>query len=119
MTSTPKAARQGSTPFDGLEPISVYTSRQAVEDGILVEPYPDKFPDWLLTRAVFEAVETVQDGRDLSQKLIPLLMDAGWIVRRRQDHLHTKGLEGNVTGQAVWIGANDLGAYTLMFPEDY
>jgi hypothetical protein len=32
------------------------------------------------------------------------------------EYLWTKGLEGNVTGQTVWIGMNEKGGITLMFP---
>ena len=43
--------------FDNLEPISTYTSDQAIEDGILVEAAPMQFgPKLLVTRAVFNAV---------------------------------------------------------------
>lgn len=106
--------------MDDLEPISVYSDAQAVEDGILVEPYPDKFPGWLVTRGVFEVIERLAEMPQrcsVDPLLIPLLMDAALIVRAKRDHLHTKGLEGNVTGHTVWIGQNQR-AYTLLFPEE-
>lgn len=100
-----------------------YTSRQAIEDGVLVEPFPDKFPGVLLTIGVHEAiVENIADGlgRTYAQAVIPLLMDAVMVVKSKpREHLWTKGLEGNVTGKKVWITINDLHGLTLMFPEEY
>ena len=109
------------------EPISTYTANEAVEDGLLVEASPDTHPGWLLTRAVYERILEVEGftdedypGLGWKQRVVPLLMDAGLIVRRRpDDHLWTMGLEGNLTGKTLWIGLNELGGLTLMFPEDY
>lgn len=142
------------------QPIYEYTSDEAIEDGMLTEPYPDKFPGWIITTGVHEAIAAkaddkckgtivggllpggprcdkcaarhysgvgstcgkpgrTGDGRSYDQMLIPLLMDAQFITIAKHDHLHTRGLEGNVTGQAIWIGENEKGAYTLMFPSEY
>jgi hypothetical protein len=100
--------------------ISTYTSEQAIEDGFLCQPYPNKFPGWCFTAGVHAAIEAKDDGRTYAQKAIPLLMDAAMIVRAQPgDHLYTKGLFGNVTDKEVWIGANELGGFTLMFPDEY
>ena len=101
------------------QPVSTYTDQDAINAGQLVYPYPDTFPGWLVTCGVFAAIEKLDDGRTLAQRLIPLLMDAQLIVRSKRDHLYTKGLEGNVTGQRVWIGQNGMGGFTLLFPEEY
>lgn len=103
------------------EPIATYTARQAIEDGVLVEPHPTRFPGWLMTRGVYDTIVELGEGdeRCFGMRAIPLLMDARMIVMKRRDHLHTKGLEGNVTGKTVWIAENDLGAYTLLFPDEY
>ena len=134
--------RQGPTEargiFDDLEPISTYTSDQAVDDGMLVEAAPKQFgPAVLFTRAVFDAVYPGSEddprdnpldehGRNYLQRAIPLIQDALLICKARPkhadgspEHLWTKGLEGNVTGREVWIGKNERGGITLMFPEDY
>lgn len=104
-------------------PISSYTSRQAIADGVLVHPFPERFPGCLLTIGVHAAIETVQDQRTYAQRAIPLLQDAALIVlaglkRDPDETLWTRGLYGNVTGREVWIGLNDLGGFTLMFPEE-
>ena len=103
------------------EPISTYTSTEAVDDGFIVVAAPDQYGDkTLFTRALFEAIEAIDDGRTYLQKAIPLIQDALMICKADPtDHLWTKGLEGNVTGKTVWIGLNELGGITLMFPEDY
>jgi hypothetical protein len=114
------------------EPISVYTSDDAIEDGCLVPASPSTHPNWLLTRAVYERIVEVEgfkdDGTDPDnapyslrwrQRVIPLLVDAALIASKRKDHLWTEGLEGNLTGKMLWIAANDQGGLTIMFPEDY
>ena len=109
------------------EPIVSYTSQDAIADGVLVEPFPERFPGWLFTTGVHEAIEGVDDGRSYEQKAIPLIMDAALVVRGQAkrpgcddpEHLWTEGLDGNVTGETVWIARNDLGGCTLMFPREY
>lgn len=106
--------------FNEIEPTHTYTSDEAIADGVLTEPYPDKFPGWIITTGVHEAIAAkAGDGRSYDQMLIPLLMDAQLITIAKRDHLHTRGLEGNVTGEAIWIGVNEKGGYTLMFPSEY
>jgi hypothetical protein len=107
------------------EPISVYGAEQAIEDGVLVHPYPDRWPWLLLTIGVHAAIEEAIKGteRTYDQAAVPLCQDAIMIAQAGQkkdpnEYLWTKGLEGNVTGQTVWIGMNEKGGITLMFPEE-
>ena len=105
------------------EPISVYTDQDAIDDGILAYPYPDKFPGCLFTAGVHAAIEDVDDSRTYDQRAIPLLMDAALTVRAGQKRdpdqlLWTRGLFGNVTGREVWIELNGMGGFTLMFPDE-
>ncbi len=133
----PTASKPQPGPFDDLEPISTYTSDQAVADGVLVEAAPMQYgPAVMFTRGVFEAVNsevnsaslttgTTEYQRDYLQRAIPLIQDALMMCKAQPnrdgepEHLWTKGLEGNVTGRDVWIGRNERGGITLMFPEDY
>ncbi len=104
------------------QPVSTYTSNQAVEDGFLVIAAPNGYGSSVLfTRAVFEAVDAAGgDGRTYAQKAVPIIRDALMVCRSDPDeHLWTKGLEGNVTGREVWVSLNESGGITLMFPEDY
>jgi hypothetical protein len=102
------------------DPISVYTDDDALEDGMIGEPFPAKFGVRVfLTVRVHEAIEAVQDDRTFEQRAIPLIQDALLIVKGNPaDHLWTEGLGGNVTGKDVWIGANGSGGITLMFPDE-
>lgn len=106
------------------EPISTYTEEQGIEDGVFAYPFPDKFPGVLLTSAVHEAIcdkiEPALEARLYEQAVIPLLIDAVMIVNSDlKEHLFTKELEGNVTGQELWIARNGMNGFTIMFPSDY
>lgn len=106
------------------EVISYYTSEQAIEDGVLVHPYPVKFPWLLLTRSIHCAIEDAIRGSDRTydQATIPLMQDAVMLARANPPltagHVWTDGLLGNVTGGPVWVGLNEKGGLTLMRPED-
>lgn len=103
------------------EPIFTYTDEQAVEDGVLVHPFPRQFPNVLLSNAIYEAIEAAPGDRTFAQKAIPLIQDAIMIVNKgpRDEYLWTKGLEGNVTNGEVWIARNGSKGITLMRPSDY
>lgn len=108
------------------EVIYSYTEEQAIEDGVLVQPLPDKDPRILMTTALYERLKEVAIKRDVEvhQVTAPLILDAALIVSigQRKDpneYLWTEGLEGNASGQDVWIQRNGKGSITLMFPSDY
>ena len=108
------------------EAIYSYTEEQAIDDGILVQPIPDKDPRLLLTAALYERLEEVaiERGVEVHQVTVPLIMDASLIVQAGQkkdpnEYLWTKGLEGNASGQEVWVAKNGMGGFTVMFPSDY
>ena len=122
--------------FDPADAISTYTSVQGIEDGIFVEASPETHRGVLLTRAVFDRIIEAEgwswvpvEGEadklsctplEYRQRVVPLLMDAAMIIKGRpDDHLWTEGLEGNLTGKTLWIARNDVGGFTIMFPEDY
>ena len=102
------------------EPINKYTSEQAIEDGALAYPMPEKFPNLLLSASVHADCES-QEGRTYEQCVVPLVMD----VAMQMNALAEKGkpdfpvvLENTVAG-TVWAMPNDMGGITLMKPEDY
>ncbi|MCH8978022.1 MAG: hypothetical protein IH945_02110 [Armatimonadetes bacterium] len=102
------------------EPISVYTSEQAIEDGFLVRPFPKRFPWLLLTASVHDAIESHDDRRTYEEKAVPLMMDAAAIAKADPaGSPWLGGMAGNVTGGPVWIALNEHGGLTLMRPEDY
>jgi hypothetical protein len=97
-----------------------YTEDQAIEDGVLVHPYPELWP-WLLITPNVHAACTGKPGRTYDQCLKPLLMDcisAAQDAHRSQRQRPPLVLEGTVAG-TVWIMPNDKGGMTVMWPEEY
>jgi len=119
------------------EPISVYTSAQAEDDGLLVRTN-DKDINYM-TRAVYE--------REVEAKIPALSPEEHSRMTPFERYLHDgkrvalfrglvigaklevmkiqreKGLDWfykvKVDGQDYFVAQNETGAYTMMFPEDY
>lgn len=101
-----------------------YTEEQAIEDGLLVQPYPDRWP-WLLISASIHAVckDTSADSRSYDDRLIPLLNDCilAVLVREetaeetRKEIKYPIELEFTVAN-TVWIMPNAKGSITVMQP---
>lgn len=111
--------------FESEDVIFSYTSEQAVEDGVLVHPYPKRWPWLLITASVHGAIEdAIKDTqRTYEQALVPFLQDCIMLVQGDMERDPNKMkwydvLDGNVTGRNVRIGLNDMGGFTVMFPED-
>lgn len=94
-----------------------YSEDQAIEDGVLVHPYPQRWP-WLLITQSIHSVCNSQKGRTYDQALAPLLMDAIMAVQNRGKKEPPIVLEHTVAG-TVWIMPNAKGGMTVMLPEDY
>ena len=108
-------------PFKNDEIISRYGCEQAVEDGVLLHPYPDRWPWLLISINVHCACQpTESDKRAYDQKLVPLLMDVVMLAKdpellvklNRGEQLR---LEGTVADTII-IGANDKGGLTICQP---
>lgn len=95
-----------------------YGADQAIEDGVLVHPYPKRWPNLLITAGVHAKCNDTSDGRTYDQRLVPLLMDCIMAVQSRGKKGSTIVLEHTVAG-TVWIMPNELGGMTVMNPEDY
>jgi len=94
-----------------------YTEDQAVEDGVLIHPYPERWP-WLLVTPNVHAACEADDLRTYDQKMMPLLTDCIMVAqsaRRKQPPLV---LEHTVAGK-IWIMPNGKGGMTVMTPEEY
>jgi len=128
--------------FEGFEVISAYTTQDAIDDGVLMDVTKlvgftgEGCGQWCVTQGIVEAANAKDDGRTLEQKIVPLVRDAAMIINdkirqlqqdgpltmeRLQDEtggLITEGLEGNVTGETVWMGLNETRGWTLMFPSE-
>ena len=110
-----------------------YTDENAIEDGVLVDVTPSNDPSVntlrpkvLMSTALYERLKEVAIKRDVEvyQVTVPLIMDAALVVQAGHqkdpnEYLWTKGLEGNASGQDVWVAKNGMGGFTLMFPSDY
>lgn len=98
-----------------------YGAEQAIEDGVLVHPYPERWPNLLITAAIHSKCKDASEGRTYDQRLVPLLIDCIMAVRSKKpiilDELPIV-LTHTVAG-TVWIMPNELGGMTVMNPEDY
>lgn len=105
--------------FDDFE-VFHYSLEQAIEDGDLVHPYPDKFPWLIISHGIHHDCkkQTSDDLRTYDQKLIPLMMDAVLVVRAADEPSFPMVLEHTVVG-TVWIMPNEKRGLTLMKPSEY
>ena len=103
------------------EVISTYTEDQAIEDGVLVYPFPNRWPWLLITNSVHaDCVAKSKKGRTYDQALIPLLMDCIMETQsqmKRDPQCDLVVLENTVAG-TVWIRPNSKGGMTVMKPSD-
>ena len=93
-----------------------YTTKQALEDGVLNEPYPERWPWLLISENVAHACEE-DEKRTFDQKCVPLLMDC--IIAAQAKKLGPDNdlieLKHTVAG-TVWIRPNDAGGMTICQP---
>jgi hypothetical protein len=101
--------------FDNI--IHSYTSDEAVKDGVLHHPYPDLWPNLLVTNSVHTDCKNSK-GQTYDQALTPLLMDCIMAVKADRKRDYPLVLEHTVAG-TVWIMPNEKGGMTVMKPEDY
>ena len=96
--------------------VYAYTTDQAIEDGFLNHPYPDRWP-WLLISANVAMACEEDEHRTFDQKCVPLLMDC--IMQAQAEKLSPTNdllvLEHTVAG-TVWIRPNDKGGMTVLQP---
>jgi hypothetical protein len=109
--------------FDDFPVVATYTEDQAIEDGVLVHPYPTRFPWLLLTIAVHVECERVAKDRygsadEYSKVVMPLIMDAVMAVRASREKDPPIVLEHTAAG-TIWIFPNAKGGMTIMLPSDY
>jgi len=108
------AEKRDDAPFG--EVISVYTDRQAAQDGFLVAVSGEDGVN-RVTRAVHDYyVKAIGDPQfqvwnvtplmDAIRAMLAIEPDDGWRVR-------------DFAGKRLWLIPNEVGGLTLMFPEDY
>ena len=113
------------------QPVSVYTSQEAVEDGILFDITTIN-PAW--AKGLFNYVTTNLLGCGYLDKedkinipnLLDLLNQANQIVRKetRNYTMFDTFFDGSIElpngdRQKIFIGWNETGKFTIMLPEDY
>ena len=111
------------------EPIYTYTSDQAIQDGQLHHPYPDKFPNLLISDGVLNKLtedlidrETREwDTLKFDQRCIPMLMDCGWAIRAAllKDKEETLVILEHTAAGTIWMGPNEKGGWTVYLPSEH
>jgi hypothetical protein len=104
--------------FDDVEVISTYTLKQAVEDGVLVEIFKNR---WAQLSGGKPIVASAHLFGEVS--LAGLLEIWNEFVSWRTNVMPTlpeehRLLTTTMNGDTVWVIEDDA-AYTLMYPEDY
>lgn len=104
------------------EPISTYTTEQAIEDGTLIHPYPSRWPWLLITPNIHGACDR-DKGRTYDQALVPLLMDAIMACQkpsgRRKFNSDDPVILDHTVAGTVWCMRNEKGGITVMTPSEY
>ncbi len=109
--------------FTNADLISVYSTDQAIEDGVLHHPYPSEWPWLLVTDAVWKSAQNVSLNRrvDFRDVLRPFLGDCILAVQyamRQTPDVDLVKVQGTCVG-TVWVRPNDKKGMTVMFPEDH
>ena len=97
------------------------TAEQALRDGLLHEPFPERWPKLFITPNVYAACDNDDAGRTYEKALTPLLMDA---IVSSQHNIRSQRpewpvvLEHTVAGD-VWVMPNEFGGLTVMTPAEY
>jgi hypothetical protein len=105
-----------------------YTTDTALSDGVLTEPYPDRWPNLFMSADVTAACETADlrtsdKARTFDQVTIPFLMDV--IMQAQVPKNHRKLSEGSIItldhtiAGEVFIALNERGGLTVMTPSEY
>ena len=103
-----------------MEVIFTYTAEQAIEDGILCHPYPERWPSLLITASIHEvcARESEEGERTYEQCLVPLLQDCIMQVQKNPNQEWPVALRHTIAN-TVWVCPNEKGGMTVMLPSDY
>lgn len=116
-------------------PISVYTSEQATEDGVLFdittlnEAWKQGLFRYVTANLLDQGyyIDSTEGSREINiPNLLDLLNQANQIVRRESkeytvaEDIYIGTIElPSGESQKIMIGINEVGKYTIMLPEDY
>jgi len=104
---------------ENREVISTYTDEQAVEDGVLVAVPGDGGVN-RVTRAVFDHFTEPMGESPMTGPVTnigPLFQAIRAMLKIAPDEGGWR--TGEYQSKQLWLVPNELGALTLMFPEDY
>ena len=118
--------------FSNADVVSVYTSDEATEDGVLFD-IRKLNPDWEkgifshITVNLMSSCGYFNEDRTLNiPNLLDLLNQSLEIVRKKSDNFteHDWFFEGEIelpsgNKQQVFIQQNETGKFTILLPEDY
>jgi len=120
-------------PFADAPVIFSYTTENAIDDGVLVHVEAISPGKWCVTQGVMAAVEdNAGEGRTPAQALHNMMSDVlafvqahkNEVIKQAQDGLplftteFADWMAGNVTRKTLWLGGNETGGFTVMFPEE-
>ncbi len=109
----------GTLMGDFGEPISSYSDRDAVSDGVLV-PIPGEGHVNRVTRAVFDHFTESLGSSPITGPVTnigPLMEVIRAVLKVTADSDGRRTL--SYQGKELWLLPNEVGGLTLMFPEDY
>jgi hypothetical protein len=104
--------------FDDAEVIATYPLQQAIEDGVLVEIFQNRWHELSNGKPI---VATAQLAQDIS---LAGLMDIWHAFVSWREHVmltlpeEEQLFHMTMNGKTVWVIEDDA-AFTLMYPEDY
>ena len=104
--------------FDPDDVITVYTLKEAIEDGVLVEIFKNRWGELsgdkpiVATRHLYEEV-SLAGLREIWNEFVVWKRDVMPALPEEERLFHTK-----MNGVTVWV-IEDGAAFTLMYPEDY
>lgn len=129
-----RSKAKGSDDFFG-KPVSVYTSKQAIEDGILVDLFPVRRSFVNLATTNLMSKGYINEDGTINKPNIQDLINQGIHILGDQkkgegltDYYHRLAQVGFASGkielpngekQTVYLAKNENNTYTIMLPEDY
>jgi len=120
-------------PFADFTVISSYTTEDAINDGVLVHFEAISPGKWCVTQGVMAAIEdNAGEGRTHAQSLHNMMSDVLAFVQAHKAEVikqaeggvplftaeFDRWMAGNVTRKTLWLGSNETGGFTVMFPEE-
>lgn len=120
--------------FDDAPVISAYSTEQAIADGVLVHFEAITPGKWCVTDGIWHAIcDKTGEGRTPAQALANLMQDALMFIKTHKDEVirqankgdmpqffddFSEHMDGNITGERLWIAGNETGGFTVMFPHE-